>query len=437
MKNILEVVVLSLICMLPVSCSEYSQRDVEEIRGYITSTWDRTVHYNPKDTLDLIGLPYPYTVPSVDGMFQEMYYWDTFFTNEGLIRDGRVGQAKNNTDDMLYMVERFGKMLNGNRTWYMDRSQPPYLSMMVRSVYESTGDKEWLAHAYDVLKKEYAFWQTERMTPCGLNRYSSSAGPDLIKEFVVTGGRRLGTDFNASGLSEDELYRLGRNFAAEAESGWDFNPRFDRRCEDFCPVDLNSNLYRYETNFAYFAGVLGLDADKTAWSEAAAKRKTRIMEYCYDVDKRQFYDYDYVNDNRSDVVSAAIFSLMYNEVIDKEYAACAVRSLKELEFDYGVSVCEDKQYGYSYQWSWPNTWPPATFITISGLHRYGYGKDAGRIAEKYIATVVKSFKSTGRLWEKYNVMDGTVNVSNEYEMPDMLGWSAGTFIFATDYLNGK
>ena len=161
------------------------------------------------------------------------------------------------------------------------------------------------------------------------------------------------------------------------------------------------------------------------------------MKYCYDPDKGQFYDYDYVNDRRSDVVSAAIFSLLYAGVPDKEYADCVVRGLDRLEYDYGVAVCEDKPYDYAYQWSFPNSWPPATYITIAGLRNYGYMRDARRIARKYVAMVTKSFGLTGHLWEKYNVMDGTTNVSNEYEMPTMLGWSAGTFIYVDEFLKGN
>ena len=418
-----------------VSCK--TREDTSAIRAFISESWDSTIHYNPADTGTLIGLPYPYTVPGVGDTFPEMYYWDTFFTNEGLVLDCRLEQAKNNTDDMLYLVGRFGMMPNGNRTWYLDRSQPPYLSMMVSRVYEYTEDREWLAHAYDVLKKEYGFWMTKRITPVGLNRYSSSAGDALVQEFVDTGGRRLGTDFRKQGLTDAEIYTLGRNFVAEAESGWDMNPRFDRRCEDFCPVDLNSNLYLYEKNFERFADILGLPDEAEEWREAAEGRKERIMKYCYDPDKGQFYDYDYVNDRRSDVISAAIFSLLYAGVPDKEYADCVVRGLDRLEYDYGVAVCEDKPYDYAYQWSFPNSWPPATYITIAGLRNYGYMRDARRIARKYVAMVTKSFGLTGHLWEKYNVMDGTTNVSNEYEMPTMLGWSAGTFIYVDEFLKGN
>ena len=113
------------------------------------------------------------------------------------------------------------------------------------------------------------------------------------------------------------------------------------------------------------------------------------------------------------------------------------KALGRLEFEYGIAVCEDEPYDYDYQWSYPNTWPPVVYLAIRGLDAYGYRQDARRIAEKYAAMVVKTFGETHNLWEKYNVREGNINVSNEYDMPTMLGWSAGTFIYASDYLDGK
>ena len=427
--------ILSVFAIL--SCSSYDRAGVARVREFISSNWDRTVHFNPRDTGTLIGMPYPYTVPSVTGMFQEMYYWDTYFTNEGLIRDGRAELARNNTDNMLYLVERFGMMPNGSRTWYLARSQPPFLSMMVRAVYEHTGDRQWLASAWPTLLKEYGFWQRERMTPAGLNRYSGAPDQALVDEFVITGGQRLGVDYSQMELSQEEHDAIGHHFVAEAESGWDFNPRFQRRCEDFCPIDLNSYLYMYEVNFAFFAGELGYHDQVAEWEGAALRRKNLMLECFHDPQSRMFYDWDFVGARRSDVISAAVFTLLYARVLDDEMAKDAVRALERLEYDFGVAVCEDKDYGYRYQWSFPNTWPPTTYLAIRGLDNYGYTDAAERIARKYVSMVVKTFDRTGNLWEKYNVLDGSINVSNEYEMPDMLGWSAGTFIYADEYLKNN
>jgi len=406
------------------------------MREYISSSWERTIRINVNDDESLIGLPNPYTVPSPEGMFQEMYYWDTYFTNEGLIADGRVDLAKGNTENILYMVDRFGFMPNGSRTWYVNRSQPPFLSMMVSSIYKATGDKEWLNSAWPILEKEYAYWQEKHSTPLGLTRYSGGDAPRwLLDEFVITGGQRLGTDFLSEDLTQEEHDRIGRNLTAEAESGWDFNPRFDRRCEDFCPVDLNSLMYAFESNMAFFAAVLYKGHETvTRWSELADTRKSLMMEYLFDPDQKQFYDYDYVNGKRSDVVSAAVFSTLYTGLVDQETADGVAKALDLLEFKYGVSVCENKPYEYEYQWSYPNIWPPTTFMTVFGLDVYGYSKDARRIAKKYLRLVEKSWKETGRIWEKYDVVQGATSTSKEYETPEMLGWSAATYICFSEYL---
>ena len=412
-----------------------SAADRDEVHRFIRNSWDKTVRFNTEDEGTRISLPYRYTVPSISGAFQEMYYWDTYFTGEGLILDGHVDLARSNAENMLYMVDRFGKMYNGNLTVFQNRSQPPFLSMMIASVYRSTGDKEWLRKVLPTLEKEYRFWMSERIAPTGLNRYGNE-GTDRDKmDFVDMLKVRLGSRFKTDGLSHQELLDVGSHYIAEAESGWDFNPRFQTRCMDFCPVDLNANLYLYEKNFEFFADELGDKAAAKRWARKAKDRKKLIRKYCRDPRNGMYYDYDYVNGKRSDVVSAAVFSLLYAGAVPIKDAPGIVRALDALEFPHGIAACENKDYPYAYQWSYPNGWAPLHFLAIKGLDNYGFREDARRIASKYAATVIRNFQKTRNLWEKYNVVEGNINVSNEYEMPTMVGWTAGTFVFATDYLD--
>ena len=116
----------------------------KKIEKFVLESIDKTVRYSPNDEGTLVGLPFKYTVPCVGDHFQEIYYWDTYFSNVGMIMVGKVEYAKSNIDNMLWMVEKFGHMPNGNRTYYLNRSQPPFLSKMVRDVFTVTGDKEWL-----------------------------------------------------------------------------------------------------------------------------------------------------------------------------------------------------------------------------------------------------------------------------------------------------
>lgn len=415
------------------SCSSApSRQDVCDVCNYISASWERTVRENVKDQGSLIGVPYKYTVPSPEGMFQEMYYWDTFFTNEGLILEGRTDLAKCNTDNMLYLVGRFGCMLNGTRTWFIGRTQPPYLSMMIRRIYEETGDKEWLLGAYAALLKEYEFWQTTHMTPCGLNRYGGDFPDALSEEMAVIGAERTGMDI--SGISAEDRLKLGYDFAAEAESGWDFNPRFENRCGDFCPLDLNANLYGYECNFAFFSEELGL-GDEDRWNRAAEQRKALIYKFCGPDSDGMFYDYDYVGKCTSKVVSGAVFSLLFNGLVsERDGRKLAKAALQKLEYGHGISVCEAGDYQWNYQWSYPNAWAPITYLAIVGLDRYGLERQARRIASKYVSSIISIYGQTGKLWEKYNVVKGDIDVNNEYEMPEMLGWTAGVFVYSADYL---
>jgi alpha,alpha-trehalase len=385
----------------------------------------------------LIGLPRPYTVPGIAGNFQEMYYWDTYFTGEGLLLDGHADMAANNVENMVYLVGLYGKMPNGNRTHFENRSQPPYLGMMVESVYKKTGDKDWLRRVLPGLQAEYHFWMTRRLTPCGLNRYSSEGTLANRERIVGILKKRLGEKFQqqTAGYSRVDVSRAGGHFIAEAESGWDFTPRFQMRCEDFCPVDLNANLYYYEKNFEYSLRELGKPEEAEAWAEKADRRKALMRKYLRDDETGLYYDYDFVNDRCSDVVSAAVFSLMYARILDAdEAAALREKALAALEYPHGIATCAERDYGFTYQWSFPNAWAPLQYLAIRGLDNYGFSHDARRIAGKYVAMVANTYKTTNNLWEKYNVVEGNVNVTNEYKMPPMMGWTAGIFVWTDEYL---
>lgn len=436
MKGLIKAILLvSSAAAVVYSCTGKPER--ASVRKYISESWDSTLRYQPSDAPDsLIGLPFPYTVPCAAGMFNELYYWDTFFTNEGLIADGRTEQARNNTSDLLFLVERYGFVPNGNRIWYLNRSQPPYLAAMVEKVFNSSPDTLWLSQAYPVLEREYSFWMEERMTECGLNRYAYTDPPaSLVDEFITTASRRMGADFRKMGWSDEQLYKFGLDCIAECESGWDFNPRFSRRCGDFCPVDLNSNLYGMERIMGRFAEILGKDS--SPWFERAAIRKELIHKYCYSPEKDGWFDYDYTLGTHSPVVSAAVFSLLWNEVLSKEEAEGVKNTLKVLEYPGGLSVCEDKEYDYPYQWSYPNAWPPTTYIAVEGLLRYGYRNEAFTLARKYLESATKSFLSTGQLWEKTDCRTGELPVDREYGTPAMMGWTAGTFVFFDELLKKK
>lgn len=187
------------------------------IEEYIETNLPKCIRENKEDSGTLIGLPYPYIVPCASGAFQEMYYWDTYFTNKGLILCGNVEQARNNIDNMCYMIEKYGFVLNGNRTTYLHNSQPPFLSMMARDVYEVAGDKEWLKKVYPALEKEHAFWSEKRGSEIGLNRYDCMPlqGEERRNAAVCLRGR-IGEDVDCG---DEET--AARGLISAGESGWD------------------------------------------------------------------------------------------------------------------------------------------------------------------------------------------------------------------------
>jgi len=346
----------------------------------------------------------------------------------GLIIDGNIEQAKNNCEVILFLIKKYGYMPNGNQVFYLNRSQPPYLSMMIFDVYAETKDIEWLKKCLPVLEMEYYFWMSKRVTPEGLNHYSNFATDEEKYSAVNELGKRLGENFDTSSYkSNSEKLRLGSHFLSECESGWDFNPRFERRCEDFSPVELNCNLYMYEKNFAYFYKQLkNPDSDK--WLEIAEKRKKLVNKYLFNLNDSLFYDYDYVNKKQSRILSSAIFNLLWSNMASDEQAKVIVANLPKLEYKYGISACAPGNRQYLYQWDYPNGWPCIQYIASKGLLNYGYNEDAKRVAYKYVSTVSINFERTNNLWEKYNIVDGTTNVSNEYTLPTMMGWTAGVFV---------
>lgn len=393
---------------------------------FIINNWDSCVREAKQDEGSLIGLPYPYIVPSPEGKFQEMYYWDTFFTCKGLILSERAELAKSCCDNMLYLVNKYGFMPNGNRTFYLSRSQPPYLSMMIRDVYEVYHDKEWLSQCLPVLKKEYEFWMTERMTPIGLNQFG--ADMSKVENIENYSFERIGIVPEKNRTRED----IAKCVISDCESGWDFNPRTGMHQTRFVYVDLNCNLYLYEKNFAYFAEVLG-NGEQEKWEDRARRRAELMNKYLWDGER--FTDYNFEDNSLCKVFSVASFYPLWAGIATAEQAEKTVEQLGRLEYDYGISTCEKNDVPGTYQWDYPNGWAPLHYITVCALERCGYHADARRIAEKYVRTVDANFKKTGTLWEKYNVVTGDLNVTNEYEMPVMLGWTAGVYLYMKHFLS--
>ena len=401
------------------------------INEYIKNNLPKTLRECKEDDHPFFALPKPYNVPCASGMFQEMYYWDTYFTNRGLILDGDEEQAKNNTENLMAMAERFGFVLNGNRAEFLNNSQPPFMSQAVREVYEVTKDKAWLLSALPAIEKEYSFYTISRGTDIGLSRYDavtpiSDSQKKRAVEILID---RLGY---TPDVSYDEL---ARGLYAVGESGWDINPRMTYHAYDYAVADLNSLIYSIESNMEFFSLELGLLSDADRWRSRKERRRELCRKYLKGEDGI-FYDYDLVRGERTSLISAASYYPLYFGMANDEEARAAVDLLPRLETDWGIVTTERCEHiKGTFQWGYPNGWPPMQQIVVGGLLRYGDTEDAKRIARKFLSLMEKCFDETGHLWEKYDVVKGSADALAEYETPAMLGWTYGTYRVFTELLS--
>ena len=384
-----------------------------------------------------------------------MFYWDTYFINEGLLLSGLDSFAKNNAANLLYAVDKFGFVGNAVVTdWGMNRSQPPYLSAIVRNVYshQKIKDKSSLMQAYHSLQKEYLFWtdtsanavEQHNTSVKGLQRFYHHA---TEKELIILYGELAGRFGLLVNIADSEKVSIATPYAVEAASGMDFTPRFEHRSPDFVAVELNSLLYVYEINFAWMVKTLGLSKQPN-WRKKAAHRKALINKYCWDEKRGLYLDYDFVNKRHSKVAAATAYQPMWAGMASAAQAKRLVNSLPLLETNRGIATTEKCGEIKNYQWGETSVWAPMQLIVAQGLNKYGYKDEAKRIATKYLDLVTKNFiapmpatytdnkekkiRNKGFTYEKYKV-DGTLN-DDEYPASEMMGWTAGSFLWCYKYV---
>ena len=267
---------------------------------------------------------------------------------------------------------------------------------------------------------------TKRINPIGLNKYDCIIPAEEIGETAKYFRERLGININLS----DEI--LAHHGFVTAESGWDMNPRWDFEGCNYVHVDLNSLLYLFEQNMAYFSSELNKN-ESEIWNNRSKKRSDIMNEYMVSRDNL-FYDYNYINKSLGKVFFAASFYPLFAKLATKEQAEAAVKNLCRIEEKYRIICCEKNDCGITYQWDYPNGWACLQYIVIKALENYGYYDYAETIGKKYTSLVENVFENTGGLWEKYNVVCGNINVKDEYKMPPMLGWSAGVYLAVKDMI---
>lgn len=378
----------------------------------------------------LLYLPYPYVVPG--GRFNEMYGWDSFFIEVGLLRDGELKLAKDMADNFLYQVKNYGKVLNANRTYYLSRSQPPFLTQMVLGVYKKTQDRKWLEDAEPEIEKYYRLWATEpHLTPeTQLSRYYDlGEGPapevvsaerdaegrthyDLVKQYFKT-HEITAYDVNQYyDRNTDQLTMLFyKGDRSMRESGFDPSNRFGPFNIDiihYDPVCLNSLLYLMEMQTAEILETLGRRDDAGAWRKRADERAQRINRLMWDPKDGLYYDYDFGNKRVRHYPFLTTFYPLWAGFATKEQAARVEKNLSLFEKPGGLQT---STYVSGNQWDAPFGWAPLQMIAVQGLRRYGYTDDAERISMKFLSLVRREFLKQGYIVEKYDVVAGGSNVS--------------------------
>ncbi|MCF0108188.1 MAG: hypothetical protein HUJ59_04240, partial [Bacilli bacterium] len=300
-------------------------------------------------------LPFPFEPPCVNGLFQCLFYWDTFYTNHGMLLDGKTQYAKWNVDNLIYMLNKYGFVPNSNSyPGIKFNSQPPYLHFMVADLYEITKDDEWLKEAYIALKKEYDFWMKERITPCGLNRhFHNPLTEDDVVGYYDYVSTRLAIDKDAP---REVKIRLGHGFNAQAESGLDFSPRLGFEGENICPVDLNANLYGFECDLARYAKKFEPEMEEE-FVKAKEKRKALMDKFMYNKNDGLYYDYNYVKDEIAQIEFNYTAQFMpFITGISKDVKA-AKYLLSKVEFEGGIAASSPYSINLSYQAAYPFSWP--------------------------------------------------------------------------------
>lgn len=385
------------------------------VKEYIHLHIRETTRISDGKDPDLVVLPKPYTVPSMKENFQEMYYWDTYFTNKGLLLTGNAEQAVNNLENFVFLIEKYGYIPNGTRTPLLNRSQPPFFGLAVKDVWEYISDEQ-KARFCKALQTEYAFWQRRRTNADGFTHYDAETDENEYLAFTYFYERRVGVE-------TPHTVARGRDIMAEAESGWDFSPRFPNGCTNYAPIDLNALLYADEKLLS--------ETDETnaaTWKDKAAARKTKT--YLWQGKDGVYFDYDYVNKQPSDVYSCAGFFPYFTGMSQDKKGFQSL--LKQLEYPYGVVSTQTEQKGF--QWATPNGWAPLFYVCVAAAMQVGDEISARRIAEKYVRVLDEIFEKTGALYEKYDVVTGKIGVGEEYGTPEMLGWTAGIYLSLQRYL---
>jgi len=415
------------------------------VSEHINVLWDILTRQPDKaDKGSLFPLPNEYIVPG--GRFGEIYYWDSYFTMLGLQTAGKVDMIENMVKNFASLIDKIGFIPNGNRTYFLSRSQPPFFGKMVRLLADSKGE-ETIQTYLRQLEKEYQFWMD------GLDQVNA-ANPANDKVVYLEEGVYLNRYWDKGDYPRAESYRedietvaksdrpaeqVYKDLRSACESGWDFSSRWFRDAQnletihttDIIPVDLNSLLYDLEVVLAKGYDLNGNSTKATEMEEKATMRKAAIQKYCWNEEQGFFRDYDFVKKAYTPVPSLAGMYPLESGIATAKQAKRASEIIRKYFLKAGGVVSTLNATGE--QWDYPNGWAPLQWMTIKGLRNYQQDALANTIASRWTGLNNKVYKRTGKLLEKYNVVDMDLETGGgEYPVQDGFGWTNGVLLRLLD-----
>lgn len=419
--------------------TDYKSDASHSATDHIRALWDVLTRTPDKESGSLIPLPHPYIVPG--GRFREIYYWDSYFTMLGLQASGRKDMIQHMISNFAFLIDNYGYIPNGNRTYFLGRSQPPFFSLMVKLL--SAWKKNALTQYLPQLEKEYAFWmrgsdslnenvraahRVVRM-PDGeiLNRYwdeNATPRPESYKE-----------DVELAHQSAHKAEDLFRHLRAAAESGWDFSSRWFKDSNSFAsihtteiiPVDLNCLLLHLEQIIAEAHKISGNSVKSAEYLSQSQKRKAAIRKYCWNNASNFFLDFDYVASSPKEYFTLAGAFPLFFEVATPDQALSVEEVLRKKFLKAGGLTTTLINSGQ--QWDAPNGWAPLQWIAYKGLTNYGFDELAEEIKKRWTNANNKVFSATGKMTEKYDVWNDHAEASGgEYPNQDGFGWTNGVYL---------
>lgn len=437
----------------------------ETMDEHIENLWEELIR--TPDTVrnnfsTLIPLKHPYVVPG--GRFREVYYWDSFFTMLGLLADGREYEAENMVLNFAYLLNEFGMIPNGNRIYYLTRSQPPYFSLMVDIICRYKNDFNWGLQFIDELETEYSFWMNgeekvmdkipsskgilpdDTKNQHGITFANQSSAFQRVVNIKLSGVLNRYYDFDSIPREESfkEDYKIGiqisdslrsgfyLNLRAAAESGWDFSSRWfsDGKTlssiitTDIIPVDLNCLLFFLEDRLSFFYGLKGDESKKTFYSRKAEARKKLINEIFWNDEEQFYFDYNWKTGEHTKRYSLAGCFPLYFKAAWSSRVNSVAEKLEKMFLKPGGLITTIYETGQ--QWDAPNGWAPLQWIAIKGLKEYGINQLADEIKKRWLALNKNVYDRTGKMVEKYNVENLQLFAGGgEYPLQDGFGWTNG------------